>query len=257
MKICNQCGMRLNNNAVYCNCCGSQFLTYVPDQNNQQGNYQNNQQGYYPNGQQAYYQAPASKPQKTGPSGLSIAAFILSFIIAPLGLILGIVDLAKKSGRKKGLSIAAVILSAVGSLFMILMIASMAPQLSKYIEKTNVAADMQTCDMVRTAIATALYDPGVVANDSDMIRYFSDQSWHDITELGSGAGYNTLSGAVTEIMGCDMYQIESQLKSNYKGRKASGMQFRISEGNYVEVRILNSDRSGKKGSQGGDPIMVP
>lgn len=48
-------------------------------------------------------------------SGLSIAAFVLSFLscLSIVGLILGIVDLTKKDGRKTGLSIAAVVISAV------------------------------------------------------------------------------------------------------------------------------------------------
>ena len=50
------------------------------------------------------------------PSGLSIAAFILSLLgcTSLIGLILGIIDVAKKNGRKKGLSIAAIIISVIG-----------------------------------------------------------------------------------------------------------------------------------------------
>ena len=52
----------------------------------------------------------------TKPSGLSIAAFILSLLgcTSLIGLILGIIDVAKKNGRKKGLSIAAIIISVIG-----------------------------------------------------------------------------------------------------------------------------------------------
>ena len=48
-------------------------------------------------------------------SGLSIAAFVLSLIgcLSIVGLILGIVDLTKRDGRKKGLSIAAVVVGAL------------------------------------------------------------------------------------------------------------------------------------------------
>lgn len=51
-------------------------------------------------------------------TGLSIAAFILSITgcLAIVGLIMGIIDLTKKDGRKKGLSIAAVV---IGSLMVI------------------------------------------------------------------------------------------------------------------------------------------
>lgn len=48
-----------------------------------------------------------------GISGLSIAAFVISFLgcLSFIGLILGIVDLSKKDGKKKNLSIAAIIVS--------------------------------------------------------------------------------------------------------------------------------------------------
>ncbi len=48
-------------------------------------------------------------------SGMSIAAFILSCLgcVGPVGMILGIIDLSKKDGRRKGLSIAALAIGAV------------------------------------------------------------------------------------------------------------------------------------------------
>ncbi len=61
------------------------------------------------------YSGGSEKDYYDRTSGLSIAGFILSFLgcLSIVGLILGIVDLTKKDGRKKGLSIAAVAISAV------------------------------------------------------------------------------------------------------------------------------------------------
>ncbi len=59
---------------------------------------------------------PIRDSQTTGRvSGLSVTGFIFSFLgcISFIGLILGIIDVTKKDGRKKGLSIAAIIISSV------------------------------------------------------------------------------------------------------------------------------------------------
>ena len=58
---------------------------------------------------------------------------------------------------------------------MAILVGVMAPQLIKYIEKANVAADTQLCDNVRKAIYYAMMDPDVVtANDKskDLIDDF-------------------------------------------------------------------------------------
>lgn len=242
MKICNQCGMQLEDSAVFCNRCGYQFAVYTQSPYVQQDIYQNGGM-------------PQTQTKKTGPTGMSIAAFILSFFIPPVALILGIVDLAKKSGHKKGLSIAAVILSSIGLLWSLLLIGTMTPQLIIYIEKTNVSADTQLCGAIRTAITTAMIDPDVIVNDSATISIYSDGNWYNVSALGGGSGSNTFRGAIKEIIGFDPYEIESHINSSYKGGKASGMMFRIN-GNQVEVKIENSDSSGKKGAYGSDPIYV-
>ena len=65
---------------------------------------------------------PAVAPQPTDYAGrfskLSIVGFILSFFgcTSPAGIALGIVDLLKKDGRKRGLAIAAIAIGAVMSL---------------------------------------------------------------------------------------------------------------------------------------------
>ena len=45
---------------------------------------------------------------------------------------------------------------------MAILVGVMAPQLIKYIEKTNVSSDVQLCDTVREAIQTAMMDPTVI-----------------------------------------------------------------------------------------------
>ncbi len=52
-------------------------------------------------------------------SGLSITSFVLSFFIGVVGIILGIIDLTKDDGRKKGLSIAAISIGGVSLIALI------------------------------------------------------------------------------------------------------------------------------------------
>ncbi len=66
----------------------------------------------------------AGKSYKGKNSTLSILALVFSFLgcLSLVGVILGIVDLTQKDGRKKGLSIAAVVIGSIILLFIILVI---------------------------------------------------------------------------------------------------------------------------------------
>jgi len=57
-------------------------------------------------------QAPSDSKKAESVSALSIIGFVCAFIIPVAGLIMGIIDLCIKDGRKKALSIAAVVVSA-------------------------------------------------------------------------------------------------------------------------------------------------
>lgn len=75
----------------------------------------------YPQTAPGYQQVPqGSAPGKT----LGIVAFILAFLAAPIGLILGIVAIvqSKKAGGKNGLAIAAIIIGALVSIFWVIML---------------------------------------------------------------------------------------------------------------------------------------
>lgn len=68
---------------------------------------------------------PTPAPVAVDPTkGLSIASLILAFIVAPVGLVLGIVAMikSKKLGRPNGLAIAAIILGALGTVGIIIAI---------------------------------------------------------------------------------------------------------------------------------------
>ena len=192
---------------------------------------------------------PGVEAEKPRPAGLSIASFILSFffVTAPIALILGIVALATKN-RKKGLAIAAIIISVLGTG---IIAGVMAPQLVKYIEKTNVSSDTQLCDSVKTAITTAMMDPSVIASYNNGIP--TGYGWQDVEDINENTAFGE---AVSEILGFPVSEIESHIKSHYRGSTAYGMQFQIVGSNHVEVRIQYSDYTGKKGTYGSYPIEV-
>nr|MCR5688598.1 hypothetical protein [Lachnospiraceae bacterium] len=75
-------------------------------------------------------------------SPMSIVAFILSFFgcLGIVGVILGIIDLTKKDGRKRGLSIAAIILGGI-IIISSVGVGILAPQFIKYVEKQREAQD--------------------------------------------------------------------------------------------------------------------
>lgn len=111
---------------------------------------------------------------------------------------------------------------------MAILVGVMAPQLIKYIEKTNVSSDVQLCDSIRTALNTACLDPDVVKAGGDL----SDTS---------SANINTISGSVAteaqEILGVSLGTINSQLKS--KSAKGGAINY-SKQGNQIKVWAANN-----------------
>ena len=105
MKYCGNCGAPVKENAKFCTNCGSRV---GKDQFNQQEAFELTlDKGYSQSNEK---QDPFYGKQ----SGLGIAAFIqsLTVILAPIGLIMAIVDLIKRNkSRKHGLSLAAIFIS--------------------------------------------------------------------------------------------------------------------------------------------------
>ena len=129
---------------------------------------------------------------------------------------------------------------------MAILVGVMAPQLIKYIEKTNVSSDTQLCDTVKTAITTAMMDPEILADTSSVSK---------IKALGSTkSALTTLSGntkfesAVAESLGKPVSAVNSELKSWNSGTAA--VSFQVVSGNSVHVMIDGSDATGKKTNSG-------
>ncbi|MBR6093776.1 MAG: type II secretion system protein [Lachnospiraceae bacterium] len=128
---------------------------------------------------------------------------------------------------------------------MAILVGVMAPQLIKYIEKTNVSSDAQLCDSIKSALQTSMLDPEIIAKN-------------DSTLSTSAAAVSTINGSVKnnmeEILGVSLSNLESQLKSHVGGSKASGIQYIVENGNSVTVWISSSDATGKKSSTSGSKI---
>ena len=123
---------------------------------------------------------------------------------------------------------------------MAILVGVMAPQLIKYIEKTNVSSDVQLCDTVREAVQTAMMDPSVIAASNNGIP----GAGSTLTGATFPSNGTPFQAAVYEILGTS--DPSTQFKSSAKN---SAGQLVVKVGtNSVLVYITNSDDSGKKSS---------
>ena len=125
---------------------------------------------------------------------------------------------------------------------MAILVGVMAPQLIKYIEKTNVSSDAQTCDSIRSAMTTAMLDPEVVNAASNGIPGDTTGTLVNTIDLSSPFG-----SAVKEILGISAWT-DIKFKSHFGTATASGLTYRITNGNSVSVYLTSSDATGKKSS---------
>ena len=127
---------------------------------------------------------------------------------------------------------------------MAILVGVMAPQLIKWIEKSNVSADAQLCDTVRQAITTAMSDPTVLADTA----YVAPTGSGTLTSICSSAG-TIFNSALEETLGCSIGDVDGMIKSNYSSGKASGMTVNI-DGSKITVFLTSSDSTGLKGKNG-------
>lgn len=128
-----------------------------------------------------------------------------------------------KMKNNKGFSLVELIIVIA---IMAILVGVMAPQLIKYIEKTNISSDTQLCDSVRTALTTAAMDPDVV------------RAGGDLTDASSGTAVSGITGSVKtaaeEILGVSLGSLKSQLKSKSAKNGTNGIVYTKS-GNQIKV----------------------
>ena len=225
--FCKNCGTQLEDGTQFCTNCGAQTTPAYqqPQQAYQQPSYQ--QQPYQqPVYQQQYYQQP--EPPKS--SGIAICAFIFAFIFAPVGLILGIIGLAKKNAGSKGLSVAAVVISGVISLIGVVSVAILMPATLGYVNRARQAASDSTAKRIKTEVTSVMTDAekGGYGIRSGKVQEFdiivSDGKWTvsaaDPSNFGSS---NTMtwgseaSGKYTDVILMNLNTGEKMLLANISG----------------------------------------
>jgi type IV pilus assembly protein PilA len=148
----------------------------------------------------------------------------------------------KTMKNNKGFSLVELIIVIA---IMAILVGVMAPQLIKYIEKTNVSSDAQLCDSIKSALQTSMLDPEIIAKNDSTLS----------TDPAAVSGINgSVKNNMEEILGVSLSDLEDQLKSHVGGSKASGIQYIVENGNSVTVWITTSDATGKKSATSGSKI---
>ena len=123
MKYCSHCGAEAKDDAKFCEYCGNQFAVV---NNNVNENTNTNTQSSNVNDNNVYYNGTNvnGTPSYTQPesTGLGICAIIFAFLIAIIGLILGLVCIStKKDKANRTLGYIAVIISIVEMILSIIL----------------------------------------------------------------------------------------------------------------------------------------
>lgn len=135
---------------------------------------------------------------------------------------------------------------------MAILVGVMAPQLIKYIEKSNVSADTQLADSIQTACVTAMMDPEVLADSagSSQINALQGTVAHPLSDFMETSATNKYNSAVMEILGATQ---SSSVLGSLKSADVGGTKsISITLGtNSCSVVIHNSDATGSKGNGTG------
>lgn len=116
---------------------------------------------------------------------------------------------------------------------MAILVGVMAPQLIKYIEKTNISSDTQLCDSVRTAIITASLDPDVAKVAG---AEFPDSTGASVNVSTS----NSATSIAEEILGISLSAVDGKLKSKTASQAGKNVYY-VKSGNNVKVYVNGTD----------------
>ena len=126
---------------------------------------------------------------------------------------------------------------------MAILVGVMAPQLIKYIEKTNVSSDTQLADAVHGAVITACMDPEVVAATDTTTFYNTLTTGLAASTFATG---NTLGRTICDILGISS---GTEIASSLKSHGASIVSVRVTT-NTCSVWLPGTDSRGSKTSTG-------
>lgn len=129
---------------------------------------------------------------------------------------------------------------------MAILVGVMAPQLIKYIEKSNVSADTQLAGTIQTACTTAMMDPEVLANSTASNYVSSLQKAGTAQGIATFVGTaNSYTSAVSEILGVTA---ASQVTGSLKSAGAGSIEVTLKTNSCTVVLPGTDSRGSKSGS---------
>lgn len=141
---------------------------------------------------------------------------------------------------------------------MAILVGVLAPSLIRYVEKTNVSADTQLADAVKTAVLTAMMDPSVInSTDSSYLSFTTKHSdVYASINLDCSGDFATAIKNTLGITGTDIQkELVDKLKSAHDASSVA-INVKIVGNNSVAVEIPTTDSTGGKNTSGGTTIKV-
>ena len=136
---------------------------------------------------------------------------------------------------------------------MAILVGVIAPQLIKYMEKTNVASDTQLCDTVHSAILAALSDPDINASTDVYTQVYLSlfmKPNYDAKIIATASGYQNcdFAKAVAETVGFNPFaESGSKYMKSSPAKYSGNLKFKVnSTGSQFYIYIEHSDSTGKK-----------
>ena len=126
---------------------------------------------------------------------------------------------------------------------MAILVGVMAPQLIKYIEKTNVSSDVQLCKTLKTAMETAATD-AAVANEAAYTAPKEGDSGN--TKSFTNPGGTVYMSSLEETLGVkNVSDLNGQIKSTL-GKQHGQLDYKWVSDSSVVVYIDDTDKNGSK-----------
>lgn len=139
---------------------------------------------------------------------------------------------------------------------MAILVGVLAPSLIRYVEKTNVSADTQLADAVKTAVMTAMMDPTVLnSTDSSSLKFTAAHSSAVSINTDCEGEFKNSIIATLGISGSDIKQeLVDKLKSAHDS--AADILVKTDGNNSVEVTITTTDNTGGKNTSDSSKYIV-
>lgn len=137
---------------------------------------------------------------------------------------------------------------------MAILIGIMAPVLIKYVERTNVASDIELCDSVKEAIVLAAHDPDIIMAEDKSAQMINNIYNTSASGLSLDRNYDdtflncAFSKEVEDILGFNPFVSGNNkyMKSSPANKEGILMLVVNDEASDIAIFIQNSDSSGKK-----------